>query len=121
MASETSAEHRVEPQQHDGHAERQQRRPDIAPSDCGEQVAHRVDVAGDAGDQVALLAPLVEAEREPLEVVVDARRAARALMRSPALCSHRSAKYCAAASASAIASTSAADGDQQPHVAARRA
>ena len=66
-------EHRVEPQQHREHPGREQRRLGDLPERLREQVAHRVDVAGHVRQQVALLAALVEAEREPLEVVVDAR------------------------------------------------
>ncbi len=65
-------EHRVDHGQHDGHPDRQQRRLDHRAERLREQVAHRVHVAGHARDQVALLALLVEAEREPLQVLVDA-------------------------------------------------
>ena len=64
-------QHRVEDQQDDGHAEREQQGLRDRPELLREEVAHGVDVAGHAREQVALLALLVEGEREPLEVVVD--------------------------------------------------
>ena len=80
----------------------------IAPSVLREQVAHGVDVAGHAREQVALLARLVEGEREPLQVVVDGdpQLVADPLAGASAATGWRSTS--AAASASAMTSTSTA-------------
>ena len=64
-------QHRVDEQQHDGHAQRQQRGLQHLPERVAEELAHVVDVLGDAREQVALLGALVEGEAEALQVVVD--------------------------------------------------
>ena len=64
-------EDRVDPQQHERHAEREQRGLEHLAERVAEQLAHVVDVLGDAGEQVALGRALVVGEAEPLQVVVD--------------------------------------------------
>jgi hypothetical protein len=65
------AEHGIDPQQDHDHPDGQQAGLGHLAQRLGEQRAHRIDVAGHAGDEVALRPAVVEAEREPLQMVVD--------------------------------------------------